>query len=150
MRLGLIDLIKRFRTPRAIQRLLAHATPEERKELGRSGAFAGRKELIERAAREQHVRMKAGELAVARDLVATEFKAANGLGELQLRVPLETFHAMKGKYGENCWSDPEFIEAFKRDNPHLVPRIRRGTRGQEYAGRSLGQRRTGGLIICPR
>jgi hypothetical protein len=48
-----------------------------------------------------------------------------------MRIDGETYFQMRALYGDGCWGDPEFIEAFHRDNPAARVNTTRGTRGQE-------------------
>lgn len=46
-----------------------------------------------------------------------ETKVAEGLGEWVCRIDRLQYLAQQQIHGWNCWSDPEFIESFLRDNP---------------------------------
>ena len=97
--------------------------------------LAGDREFRERAlieARKRYVAMHARQTAIARDLQTVEHKTVNGLGQHYMRIDAETYFQMRALYGDDCWADPEFIEAFHRDNPACRVKTTRGTRGQEF------------------
>lgn len=80
----------------------------------------------------------------------TEYQAKDGWGGDSLRVPRNEFFAAMAKYGKDCWFDRDFQKAWARDNPGLVARCTRGTRGQEYAGtRYLTKPLPKGTIFVP-
>jgi hypothetical protein len=123
MNLGL-DLVKAI-GPRAI----TPDVPEEcRIVLGTDAAF---KEAAATAARKRYVAMHARQQAIAQDLQQNEHKSVNGLGQHYMRIDAETYFQCRGLYGDDCWNDPEFVEAFHRDNPACRVKTTRGTRGQE-------------------
>ena len=93
----------------------------------------------EKCARLRHVVMQREQRAIARELEATSFKAVDGLGVPYLRITQEEYLAMRAKYGDECWNDPAFIEAYRRDNEYCRIKVTRGTRGQEYGGRPRRQ-----------
>lgn len=101
---------------------------EERKQLARNERF---RKAAEDCARLRYVNMHARQAQIARDLQSVEHKNVNGLGQHYMRVDAETYFQVRALYGDDVWSDPEFIEAFHRDNPSCRVKTTRGTRGQE-------------------
>jgi len=43
----------------------------------------------------------------------------DGLGECHMRVDLTAFWHWIFRYGKNIWNDPDFVKAYKRDNPEV-------------------------------
>lgn len=64
-----------------------------------------------------------------------EFKACDGLGYPQMRIPVDVWFQMEDLWGPGCWKDDKFREDFLKHHPELRLKVTRGTRGQEYAGR---------------
>ena len=96
--------------------------------------LAGDKEFRERAliaARKRYVAMHQRQTAIAQDLQSVEHKTVEGLGQHYMRIDAETYFQMRALYGDECWNDPEFVEAHYRDNPACRVKTTRGTRGQE-------------------
>jgi hypothetical protein len=119
--------------------LTPDTTPEERKELAESQTWKGaQREKFEKFARAQQAWIHRIVGKVAQENRATEHKAVDGLGEKVGSIPYPVYMQMRALYGDNCWDDPEFMEAFFRDNPQLRVATRRGTRGQEYSGHNHG------------
>ncbi len=103
-----------------------------RKEVATSSRF---KDMLDMAATITAERFRARDKAIqeiGKENHQTEWKAADGLGEISARIPHLIMAEMQAKYGRDCWSDDGFIAAFLRDNPQFKVRARRGTRGQEY------------------
>ena len=117
-------------------RMITPDTPKETlREIARSPVFERLRQVaLELAARRRAVMLREQQ-AIGLDNQRTTFKAADGLGTLHMRVSQEEFFAMRAKYGEDCWNDPDFIEAYRRDNPYCRVQTTRGTKGQEYGGR---------------
>lgn len=63
-----------------------------------------------------------------------EFKATNGLGYPESRIPVDVWFQMEDLWGPGCWRDDKFREDFLKHHPELRLKITRGTKGQEYAG----------------
>ena len=110
-----------------------------RKTIEKGSTFEAARESWAALARKQQADLHRLKEAAGRVNNATEYKATNGLGEPVLtNIPMEIAVQMQSLHGPRCWSDPEFIAAFWRDNPAFRARVTRGTRGQEYGGtRSL-------------
>ena len=110
---------------------------EDRKELAQSPAWnAQERARIEAKARMQQAWILRTADAIANKNRQIEHKAVDGLGEKYGEIPYAAYMQMRALYGDTCWDDPGFIEAFFRDNPQLRVKVTRGTRGQEYAGRA--------------
>jgi hypothetical protein len=52
------------------------------------------------------------------------------------RKPLLLHDFFEAIYGEGCWKDNDFVEDVLKHHPELRINVRRGIRGQEYAGRN--------------
>lgn len=63
-----------------------------------------------------------------------EFKATNGLGYPEMRIPVDVWFQMEDIWGAGCWKDDGFRQDFLKNHPELRIKVTRGTRGQEYAG----------------
>jgi hypothetical protein len=77
-------------------------------------------ELLERQVRKGQVRAVLGAMNQKRINEANkhlETKVCEGIGEHVARIDATQFFAMRAIHGEDCWHDPDFIEAFMRDNP---------------------------------
>lgn len=123
----MIDLLDVL--PKCSPRVLRPDLPEEHKiVLGNNISF---REAARYAARKRYIAMNKRQAAIARDLDSYEHKSVDGLGQHYLRVDAEIVAQMQAKYGQDCWGDDEFIEAFHRDNPACRVKTTRGTRGQE-------------------
>lgn len=110
-------------------RALTPDVPEEdRKILAANGSF---REAATLAARKRYVAMHQRQRAIAQDLQRTEHKTVDGLGQHVGRIDAEAYFQMRALYGDDCWADPEFVDAFLRDNPACRVKTTRGTRGQE-------------------
>jgi hypothetical protein len=72
--------------------------------------------------------------AVARLNESTVYQARNGLGTFRGQIPQEEWLRQRALCGDDCWSDPKFVEEWFRLNPRFRANTTRGTRGQEYAG----------------
>lgn len=114
-------------------RALTPDVPEEvRRDLGKLETF---RKAAEDCARLRYAEMHRRQTAIAQANQQIEHKACNGLGEKVATIDTEVYFQMRALYGDECWSDPEFVKAFLRDNPACRVKTTRGTRGQEYAGR---------------
>jgi hypothetical protein len=110
-------------------------SPEERKELAQSETWnAQERDRIVQLAQEQNAQMHREQDALAAKLARIEHKAVEGLGVKVGSIPYAVYMQMRVDHGEDCWSDPAFIDAFFRDNPQLRAKTKFGTRGQEYGG----------------
>jgi hypothetical protein len=108
---------------------------EERKELAQSQTWQKQeRDRIVDLARKQNFLMRREQDAVATILARTEHKAVDGLGVKVGSIPYKEYMQMRVEHGDDCWSDPGFIEAYFRDNPHLRAKTKFGTHGQEYGG----------------
>lgn len=105
---------------------------EERLRLAKNERF---RKAAEDLARRQQVEMFRRQDAIAKENQAIEYKSCDGIGEKVGSIDAEIWLSMMVKYGNQCWSDPEFVAAFLRDNPACRVKTTRGTRGQEYGGR---------------
>ena len=112
-------------------RLLTPDTPEEIKiRLGSDHEF---RELAKLAARKRYNAMTLRQQALKQDLDSFTTKSVNGLGQHYMRIDAEMYYQMRTIYGEECWDDPEFVQAFHDDprNEYCRVRTTRGTKGQE-------------------
>src|SRR5262245_40510152 len=50
------------------------------------------------------------------------------------RIPLSVIYKMRDLYGADCWRDEDFTEDFLDHHPGLRVQVKRGIKGQEYAG----------------
>lgn len=115
-------------------RALTPDVPEdERKRLAKNERFRA---AAEKCARLRYHAMHERQAALASANQQVQHKAMNGLGEKVASIDAEVYFQMRAIYGDWVWSDPEFVEAFLRDNPACRVKVTRGTRGQEYGGRS--------------
>lgn len=89
------------------------------------------RKAAEDCARLRYAAMHQRQAQMARDLQSVEHKSVNGLGQHYLRVDRETYFQMRALFGEECWSDSEFIDAFHRDNPQCRVKTTRDTKGNE-------------------
>jgi hypothetical protein len=120
----MIDLIRAI-GPRA----LTPDVPDEiRHDLAKNQAF---RDAATVEARRRYVEMHKRQTAIAHDLMQGEHKSMEGLGQHYMRIDGEAYLQMRALYGDECWNDPEFVEAYYRDNPACRVKTTRGTRGQE-------------------
>lgn len=89
------------------------------------------KEAAANVARLAQVRMLAQQRAIAQELRSQVHKNVDGLGTPYLRVTQEEYFAMRAKYGDGCWEDPKFVDAYHRDNSYARVPVTRNTRGNE-------------------
>lgn len=119
--------------------LTLETDPAERRALGKSKAFVNFRENATAEAQRFLKKLHRQEKAIGQQnrLLERNMKTVNGLGTLAARIPLEVMahmRALHNRPGYECWDDPDFMEAFLRDNPQYRVTPARGTRGQEYAG----------------
>ena len=50
---------------------------------------------------------------------AVAHKSLDGVGSLRMRVPGDAYHYWGQRLGYECWSDPQFLKEFERDNPEV-------------------------------
>jgi len=50
---------------------------------------------------------------------AVAHKSLDGIGSLRMRVPGDAYHYWGQRLGYECWSDPQFLKEFERDNPEV-------------------------------
>jgi len=48
----------------------------------------------------------------------------DGIGECHMRVDLSAYWHWIFRYGRQIWNDPDFVKAYKRDNPEVRVRAR--------------------------
>jgi hypothetical protein len=78
--------------------------------------------LDERRAEETNACVSQRRIAAATERLDNAF--VDGLGECTMRVDLTVFWHWVRRYGHKIWSDPDFVRAFKRDNPEVRVRSR--------------------------
>ncbi len=117
-------------------RAITSETPKELvREIARSPRFMALSLAALELARHQTAGMLNRQTEIGRENHAITFKATS-FGEPYMRIDSQEYFAMRAKYGESCWDDPEFVEAYRRDNPYCRVKPTRGTKGQEYGGRT--------------
>jgi hypothetical protein len=89
------------------------------------------KKAAEDIARAENTSMHREQAAVAMELRQYEHKLVDGLGTHYMRITQKEYLAMRAKYGDNCWEDADFVEAYRRDNPYCRVPVTRNTRGNE-------------------
>lgn len=47
-----------------------------------------------------------------------EHRSIDGLGRVRLTIDTASYHYWGQRLGYKCWSDPQFLREFERDNPH--------------------------------
>lgn len=110
--------------PRALTR---DVPLETRKELRKQPDFM---EAAKREARQRYVAMHLRQIEIARDLWSIEHKHTKW-GRHYMRIDGEVFETMMALYGNDCWSDDEFIEAVHRDMESTRVISTRGANGQQ-------------------
>ncbi len=121
-------------------RAITPDTPKELvQEIARSPRFMALSLAALELARHQTTGMLNRQTEIGRENHNTTFKATS-FGEPYMRIDAQEYFAMRAKYGESCWDDPEFVEAYRRDNPYCRVKPTRGTKGQEYGGRKQASR----------
>ena len=66
-----------------------------------------------------HSHATARQRRIAEATSRLEQRYMDGLGEMHMRVDADVFFNWVMRYGPKIWSDPDFIKAFKRDNPDV-------------------------------
>lgn len=51
-----------------------------------------------------------------------EAHSIDGIGQLDMQIPLDAFHYWGQRLGYECWDDETFKREFKRDNPEVAVR----------------------------
>lgn len=121
---------------------------EERRELASSQTWqAQERDRIVALAQRQQAQLLAEQRHIEKQMAGREHKAVDGLGELYGSIPEKVYLQMRIDHGDDCWSDPGFIEAFFRDNPGLRAKTKYGTHGQEYV--TAGGKRRGLIASTP-
>lgn len=114
--------------PRALNR----DTPiDVRKDLRKNPHFL---EVAQREARCRYKAMHLRQIEIARDLNSVEHKHAKW-GRHYMRIDSEVFETMMALYGNDCWSDHDFIEAVHRDMESTRVITTRGVKGQQLLKR---------------
>jgi hypothetical protein len=88
------------------------------------------KKIEQRVASEYNA-LVASRKALAIENNQTTYKTMDGMGQLVARISKREFMLARVMYGEDCWSDPQFVKDYMRDNPEVRVTSNRGTRGQE-------------------
>lgn len=111
--------------------LPAHA----RETIAKSAALGNYRGAVKRMAQAELAEMHREIEFVSRQNREIEFKATDGLGVPEYRIPVSVHFKMEALFGTGCWQDEDFVEDFLKHHPGLRINVTRGTRGQEYGGR---------------
>jgi hypothetical protein len=71
----------------------------------------------ERRAEEELAFERQRRIAAATQSIDNHF--VDGLGECTMRIDLTAWWYWTHRYGRGIWSDPDFVKAYKRDNPDV-------------------------------
>ncbi len=127
-------------------RAITPDTPKELvREIARSPRFMALSLAALELARHQTTGMLNRQTEIGRENHDITFKATS-FGEPYMRIDAQEYFAMRAKYGESCWDDPEFVEAYRRDNPYCRVKPTRGTKGQEYGGRKQAAKQAPAML----
>jgi hypothetical protein len=86
---------------------ISELDPEVKRELIRGRHL---KQLRDYEEAEQRQRMVAARTG--------EHRSMDGLGRVRLSIDAAAYHYWGQRLGYKCWSDPQFLREFERDNPH--------------------------------
>lgn len=111
-------------------RLLPEVPVETRKEIFKSPSKRDLKETLLAQARAQQERVVRSQARLNRVNVDGRNKTMS-FGETVGRISMPVYFQMRAIYGEECWNDPEFIEAFFRDNPGCRVKHNFNSKGNE-------------------
>ena len=66
-----------------------------------------------------HAQVEGRQRRIAEATSRLEQSYFDGLGEMHMRVDADVFFNWVMREGPKIWNDPDFIKAFKRDNPDV-------------------------------
>lgn len=113
------------------------ASKEVRFAIAKSGALGAYKDALQHLAQHQVALIHAAIEEVGRQnrIIEKESKATRAFLPYY-RKPILLHDFFEVIYGEGCWQDEDFVEDVLRHHPELRINVKRGIRGQEYAGRN--------------
>ena len=111
-------------------KLLPEVPVEVRKDIFRSPSKRDLKEKLLAQARAQQEKVVRAQARVNRVNVDGRNKTMT-FGEHIGRISLPVYFQMRALYGDQCWQDPEFVEAFFRDNPGARVKHSYNSKGNE-------------------
>lgn len=112
------------------------ATKEVRFAIAKSSALGAYKDALQHLAKRQVALIHAEIREVGRQNREIEKNSKACRAFLPYyRKPLILHDFFEVIYGEGCWQDEDFVEDVLKHHPELRINVRRGIRGQEYAGR---------------
>jgi hypothetical protein len=113
------------------------ATKEVRFAIAKTGALGAYKDALQHLAQHQVALIHAAIREVGRQnrIIEKESKATRAFLPYY-RKPLLLHDFFEAIYGEGCWKDNDFVEDVLKHHPELRINVKRGIRGQEYAGRN--------------
>lgn len=115
-------------------RALSAIPPSRRLAVAKTGTLGPYKEALRLLAAAEVEEMHREILRVSIENAATDWKASQAYIPY-CRIPLSVIYKMQDLYGQDCWKDKDFTEDFLDHHPGLRVQVKRGIRGQEYAGR---------------